>query len=154
MSSKKLDSRQHGLKNYLERNFEKGRWFTVEELCGADLGYTLNTNPRTHHKCIAIWNDVKQLNWKTNVERYIPIITNERGEIKLCENEQELKDLIAKEEKKLEKASQYKNHLKSLIQIDGTCPCINLANRVLDIDEITPIDVYKKDTAQTTDQSK
>ena len=154
MSSKKLDSRQHGLKNYLERNFEKGRWFTIEEICGADLGYTLNTNPRIHDKCIALSNDVKALNWATNVERYIPIIKDKRGAIKLCENEQELKDWIAKEERKVEKACQYKNHLKSLIQIDGTCPCINLANRVLDIDEIKPIDVYKKDTAQTTDQSK
>lgn len=138
-----LITRQHNLKNYLEEHFEKGKYFTIEELCAAGLGYKLNTNPRTHHKCITIWNDVKALNWATNVERYIPIITNKQGAIKLCENEQELKDFIAKEEKKVERACEYKNHLKALIQIDGTIPCINLANRVLGLDELKVVEVYK-----------
>lgn len=138
-----LTTRQHSLKNYLEEHFEKGKFFTIEEICGAGLGYELNTNPRIHDKCISLSQDVKALNWATNVERYIPIIKDTKGSIKLCENEQELKEFVAKEEKKLEKAAEYKNHLKSLIQIDGTCPCINLANRVLGLEEIKPIDVYK-----------
>ena len=138
-----LNSRQHRLKDWLHENFVSGKYFTIEEICNAGLGYELNTNPRIHDKCVALSNDVKQLNWATNVERYIPIIKDNKGSIKLCETEQELKDFVAKEERKVEKACEYKNHLKSLIQVDGTMPFINLAGRVLGESEIKPIDVYK-----------
>lgn len=140
-----LTSRQHSLKNWLENNFESGRFFTIEEICAAGLGYVLNTNPRIHDKCIALANDVKALNWATNRERYIPIIKNDKGSIKLCETEQELKDFVAKEKKKVEKAHQYANHLQSLISLDGTMPLFNLKNRPLSEKEIKPIEVYKKD---------
>ena len=146
----KLITRQHTLKNWLEAHFESGKFFTIETIVKNVVDsegnpyYKLNLNPYTHDKCIALANDVKELNWATNVERYIPIIKDKKGSIKLCESEQELKDFVEKEEKKLEKSAQYKNHLKSLIQVDGTAPFINLANRVLDEDEIKPIEVYAK----------
>ena len=144
-----LTTRQHRLKDFLEANFISGKFFTIEEIVrqvkygDGELCYQLNENPRIHDKCIALSQDVKALNWATNVERYIPIIKNSKGSIKLCETEQELKDFVAKEERKVEKACEYKNHLKSLIQIDGTMPFINLAGRVLGESEIKPVDVYK-----------
>lgn len=148
-----LTTRQHTLKNYLEQNFEKGKWFTIEEICEANIGYELNTNPYSHDKCIKLSQDVKALNWATNVKRYIPIIKNKKGSIKLCETEQELKDFVAKEERKIERVCEYKNHLKSLIKVDGSVPIINLAGRVLDTDEMKAVDVYKKDTTELADQS-
>lgn len=157
---KSTNNRQQALKNWLIKNFESGKWFTIEEICSNFVDtngvawYQYNTDPHKHDKCIALANDVKQLNWNTGVERYIPIIKDKRGSIKLCENEQELKDFVESEKRKVEKVNMYANHLQSLIKIDGTCPFINQENRVLMLDEIKPIDVYKKDTAQTTDQSK
>ena len=148
-----LTPRQQNLKNWLEEHHISGKFYSIEEICNAGLGYTYNTNPYTHDKCIALGSDVKALNWATDVERYIPIIKDAKGGIKLCENEQELTDFVEKQKKKVEKANQYANHLKSLKFIDGQVRFINLANRPLDLDEMKPIDVYKKDTHQNTDQS-
>lgn len=149
----KLTPRQHALKNWLEQNFICGKFYSIEEICNANLGYVLNTNPRTHDKCVALGNDVKALNWATNRERYIPIIKDKKGGIKLCETERELKDFIKSETDKVEKVWQYANHLKSLINVDGSVPIINLANRSLSLKEMKPVDVYKKDTHQNADQS-
>lgn len=156
---KPLTTEHHTLKNWLEANFVSGRFYTIEEIVenvrnadGTPL-FVLNKNPYSHDKCIKLANMVKDLNWATNVQRYIPIIKDKRGAIKLCESEQELKDFVAKEEKKVEKICEYKNHLKSLISVDGSAPMINLAGRVLDLDEIKVVEVYKKDTTQTADQS-
>ena len=149
----KLTPRQHALKNWLEQNFISGKYFTIEEICNAGLGYKLNTNPRIHDKCVALGNDVKALNWATNCERYIPIIKDKKGGIKLCETEQELKDFVDSETRKVDKVWQYANHLKSLIKVDGSVPIINLANRSLSLNEMKPVDVYKKDTHQNADQS-
>ena len=150
----KLTTRCHRLKDYLYDNFESGKYFSIEEICGAGLGYKLNLNARCHDRCLPLAQDVKKLNWATNVERYIPIIKNKQGGIKLCESEQELKDFVAKEEKRVEKICEYKNHLKSLINVDGSVPIINLANRALKLDEMKPVDVYKKDTTELADQSR
>ena len=148
-----LTPRQHALKNYLATHFESGKFFTIEEICDAGLGYELNTNPYSHDKCVALGSDVKQLNWATDVERYTPIIKNSKGSIKLCESEEELRAFVDKEKRKVEKAYQYANHLQSLIYVDGQVRFINLANRVLDENEMKPVDVYKKDTTQNADQS-
>lgn len=139
-----LTTRCHSLKNWLEANFVSGKYFTIEEICNANIGYTLNTNPYTHDKCIKLSQDVKALNWATNVERYIPIIKDKKGSIKLCETREELEAFIESENKKVEKVCEYANHLKSLIKIDGTLPFINLANRVLTESEIKPVEVYAK----------
>ena len=148
-----LTTRQHQLKNYLETHFESGKFFSIEEICNAGLGYVYNTNPYTHDHCVALGNDVKALNWATDVERYTPIIKDAKGGIKLCESEEELNEFVEKQKRKVEKAYQYANHLKSLKFIDGQVRFINLNNRVLDEDEMKPIDVYKKDTTELADQS-
>ena len=140
-----LNTRQHNLKNWLENNFVSGKWFTIEEICDAGLGYKLNTNPRIHDKCVSLGQDVKALNWATATERYIPIIKNEKGSIKLCESEEELKAFVDKEKRKVEKANQYANHLKSLINLDGTCPFINLANNTIELSNIKPVEVYQNE---------
>lgn len=140
----KLTTRCHSLKNYLEANFVSGKYFTIKEICEANIGYTYNTNPYCHDRCIALSQDVKALNWATNVERYIPIIKDKKGSIKLCETREELEAFVESEKKKVEKANEYANHLKSLIQVDGTLPFINLASRVLTESEIKPVEVYAK----------
>lgn len=145
-----LTTEHHILKNWLKDNFVSGRFWTIEEIVanvrfadGTPI-FKLNTNPYTHDKCVKLGKMVKELNWATNVERYIPIIKDKKGSIKLCETEQELKDFVASEKKKVEKVCEYANHLQSLIQVDGTVPIINLAGRTLEIDELKPVDVYKK----------
>lgn len=148
--TKRLETRQHALKNWLEANFVSGKYFTIEEIVAnvrdsdGNPYYTLNTNPYTHDKCAVLGGDVKRLNWNTGRERYIPIIKDEKGSIKLAENKQELEKYIAKEKKKVEKAYQYYNHLNSLAELDGTMLFINQANRVLEDDEMKPIEVYAK----------
>lgn len=147
---KGLTTRQHRLKDWLKENFVSGKFFTIEEIVAnvkdseGNPYYKLNTNPYTHDKCVALGSDVKELNWHTNIDRYIPIIKDSKGSIKLCENEEELRDYIEKEKRKVEKAYQYYNHLNSLIAIDGTMPFINLANNV--VDDPKPIDVYAKES--------
>lgn len=142
MKTNKLTTRQHSLKNFLEKHQEKGKWFTIDELCQANIGYELNTNPRVHDRCIALSQDIKQLNWATNVERYIPIIKRKDGACKLAENKEELLAFVKHEKEKVERTYQYANHLQSLIELDGTTPFINLADRVLEDKEIKPIDIY------------
>ena len=61
--TKNLTPRQHRLVDFLKDNFQKGRFYTIEEICPANLGYTLNTNPRTHDKCVALGSDIKAINW-------------------------------------------------------------------------------------------
>ena len=138
-----MNTRQHRLKDYLEENFESGKFFTIEEICKAGLGYNLNTNPHIHDKCELLSRDVKEINWATGVERYIPIIKDRKGSIKLCESKSELEDFVKREKKKVENVSKYANHLDSLIDLDGTCPIINLANRTKKLSEIEPVNVYK-----------
>ena len=148
--TKRLITRQHALKNWLESHFESGKYFTIEKIvanvCDSEGNpyYKLNTDPRTHDKCIALSQDVKELNWATNVERYIPIIKDKRGAIKLCENKEELETYVENEKKRIENTYKYYNHLDSLTKIDGTMPFINLANRVLDESEYKAIEVYAK----------
>lgn len=139
---KELTTRQHTLKNYLEQNFESGKWFTIEEICNADIGYVLNTDPKIHDKCIALSNDVKELNWATGVERYIPIIKNKKGAIKLAESKQELQDYIDWQKARLENSYKYYNHLVGLQELQDTMPFINLANRCLKDKELKTIDIY------------
>ena len=148
LKTKKLESRQHRLKDFLEANFISGKYWTIEEIVDlvrdseGNPYYKLNVNPFTHDKCITLANDVKELNWHTNRERYIPIIKDSKGSIKLCENKKELEDYVAKEKAKYENAYKYYNHLNSLTELEGTMLFINQANRVLDSDEMKPIEVY------------
>ena len=146
----RLLTRQHALKNWLEANFVSGKYFTIEEIVEnvrdseGNPYYKINKNPYTHDKCIVLSNDVKDLNWATNVERYIPIVKDTKGSIKLAENKAELEDFIKELKEKVEKAHKYANHLQSIIDLQGTTPFINLADRVLDDDEIKPIEVYAR----------
>lgn len=151
LKNQPLTTRQHRLKDFLEDNFVSGKFFTIEEVVEnfkdneGQPYYKLNTNPYTHDKCIALANDVKALNWKTGVERYIPIVKNSKGSIKLCENREELEIYINHEKKKYEKAWKYYNHLNGLISLEGTIPFMTQANRVLKDSEIKPIEVFKHD---------
>lgn len=146
----KLETRQHALKTWLEANFVSGKYFTIEAVIKGvkdsegNCYYQLNTNPSTHDKCIALSNDVKQLNWHAGRERYIPIIKDNKGSIKLCENKEELETFTQELKRKVENAHKYANHLQSIIDLQGTMPFINQATRVLEEDEIKPIEVFAK----------
>lgn len=144
-----LTTRQHRLKDFLLENFVSGKYFTIEEIVAnvkdseGKPYYKLNTNPYTHDKCVLLGADVKQMNWKTGVNCYIPIIKDSKGSIKLAENKQELTDYIDSEKKKVEQHYQYYNHLTAIADMQDTIPFINQANRVLEDDELQPVEVFK-----------
>lgn len=147
LTQKQLETRQHRLKDWLEEH-QIGRYWSIKEICDLvrdDEGnpyYTYNDNPYSHDHCLALSVDVKELNWHTGRERYIPIIKDSKGGIKLAESREELEAYISKEKKRYENAFKYYNHLSSLIELEGTIPFINQANRVLKDREIKPIEVY------------
>lgn len=144
---KKLTARQHRLKDWLKENFVSGRYYTIEEVVKGVVDsegkpyYTLNTNPYTHDKCVALGNDVKAINWNIT-QRYIPIIKDSKGSIKLAESKEEAQRYINKEKEKVQRKCEFLNTLASKIEQDGTIPFINQANRVLTDDELQPIDAF------------
>lgn len=140
--TKTLTTRQHRLVNYLEEHFETGKYFTIEEICNAELGYTLNTNPYTHDKCVALGNDVRQINWAI-ASRYSIIIKDKKGGCKLCESKEEFDTWKKAEKEKIEKKHQYLNTLEYKADRDGTMPLINLRDRALTDKEYEFVDVYK-----------
>ena len=140
--TKNLTPRQHRLIDYLENHFEKGRFFSIEEICNANLGYELNTNPKTHDKCISLGNDVRQINWKIG-HRYSIIVKDKKGGCKLCESQIEFDEWKESELKPLERKWKYLNNLSYKASWHDTAPLINLNDRVLDMDEINFIDVFK-----------
>lgn len=148
LTQRELDTRSHRLKDWLEDNFVSGKFFTIEEICKyvrdeeGEPYFKLNTNPHIHDKCIALSQTVKDLNWHTGRECYIPIIKDKNGSIKLAENKEELECFINGLKRKVENANKYANHLQGLIDLADTIPFINQANRVLKDSEIKPIEVY------------
>ena len=146
----KMTTRQHALKNWLDENFVSGKFFTIEEVVVGVVDsegkpyYTLNKNPKKHDKCIALTNDVREINWLIGVERYIPIMKDKNGSVKLCESKAEFDEFYNLHEKRVQRHYQYLNTLKSKVELDGYIPMINLAGRALPIEEQQPIDTYKR----------
>ena len=140
--TKNLTPRQHRLVDYLEEHFEKGKYFTIEEICDAGLGYTLNTNPKIHDKCVMLGSDIRQINWKIGY-RYSVIVKDKKGGCKICESQQEFDDWKESEKKPLITKLEYLNNLEYKASWQDTAPLINLNDRALDIDEIEFIDVFK-----------
>ena len=141
--TKGLTTRQHRLKDFLKENFVSGKYFSIKEICEAGLGYEYNNDPYKHDHCVCLSNDVRAINFNIT-ERFIPIIKDTKGGIKLAENKQEIDDFIANERAKVEAKCQYLNTLESKVERDGYAVFINLADRVLNDDEIKPIEVYAK----------
>ena len=140
--TKNLTPRQHRLIDYLEKYFENNKYFSIESICNANLGYELNTNPRTHDKCIALGNDIRQINWKIG-HRYSIIVKDKKGGCKLCESQQEFDEWKQSELAPLERKWKYLNNLSYKASWHDTAPLINLNDRALDTDEIEFIDVFK-----------
>ena len=141
--TKGLTPRQYRLKDFLKENFVSGKYFSIKEICNAGLGYEYNDDPYKHDHCICLSNDVRAINFNIT-QRFIPIIKDKKGGIKLAENKQEVDDFIANEREKVETKCQYLNTLENKIERDGYAVFINQANRVLEDDEIKPIEVYAK----------
>lgn len=141
-----LTTRQHRLVDYLKDNFQSGRYFTIEEICDAGLGYNLNTNPKIHDKCVALGSDIKAINWAI-ASRYSIIIKDKKGGCKLCESKAEFDAWRNDEMAKVEKKYQYLNTLEYKVDRDGTVPIVNLNNRALTPDEVEIVEVFKYESA-------
>ena len=137
-----LTSRQHRLVDYLKDNFVSGKYFTIEEICNANLGYTLNTNPKIHDKCASLGSDIRAINWAI-AQRYSIIIKDKKGSCKLAESEKEFNAWKDEEKRKIEKKYQYINNLTYKANRDGTVPIVNLNDRALSVEETEEVEVYK-----------
>ena len=123
--TKKLETRCWRLKDYLEQHFESGKFITIEEICEAmPEYYTLNTNPYNHDKCAVLSNDVRQINWNVCEGQKI-IVKDTKGNIKLCESEEEFNAWREHELKPLQKKWMYLNNLKYKVARDGEMPLLN-----------------------------
>lgn len=140
--TKNLTPRQHRLVDYLEDNFKKGKYFSIEEICNTDLGYELNTNPYSHDKCIALGNDIRQINWKIG-SRYSIIVKDKKGGCKLCESKEELDDWREEEKKPLITKLEYLNNLEYKASFHDQVVLINLNDRALEEDEYDFVKVFK-----------
>ena len=144
------ESRQKALIDYLNEHFESGKFITIEEICRGVVDedykpyYKYNTNPYNHDKCAVLSSDVRDLNWNVNEGCQI-IVKDPKGNVKLCESEDEFKAWRAKELEPLDKKWKYLNNLVYKSWQDG-------ATDLFDKDS-KPKEVFKKDTTQTTDQS-
>ena len=144
-----LTPRQHALKRFLEENFVSGKYFTIEEIVelvrdsNGNPYYTLNTNPRTHDKCVALGADIKKINWSIR-EHYVPIIKDAKGSCKLAESKEEFDSWRNAELEKVEKKYQYLNQLKWKVERDGTVPVVNLNDRALTPEETKVVECYAK----------
>ena len=137
-----LTTRQHRLVDFLKDNFVSGKYFSIEEICSADIGYILNTNPKSHDKCIALGNDIRAINWAI-AQRYSIIIKDKKGGCKLCESKSEFESWRNEEKAKVERKYQYLNTLEYKADRDGTMPIINLNDRALTDNELEFVDVFK-----------
>lgn len=140
--TKNLTSRQHRLVDYLEDNFKKGKYFSIEELCDSSLGYELNTNPYSHDKCVALGNDIRQINWKIG-SRYSIIVKDKKGGCKLCESKEELETWREEEKKPLITKLEYLNNLEYKASFHDQVVLINLNDRALEEDEYNFVKVFK-----------
>lgn len=140
--TKNLTPRQHRLVDYLKDNFISGRYFTIEEICGANLGYVLNTNPKSHDKCIALGSDIRAINWAIGC-RYSIIIKDSKGSAKLCESKEEFDEWKKSELEPLERKWKYLNNLEYKAEQDGTMPLLNLNDRPLEENEYEFVEVFK-----------
>lgn len=125
-----LNTEQWLLKNYLEKHFEYGKWFSIEEICenvcypNGERVFKLNIDPKNHDKCIKLSNMVRDINYATDEGQKL-IIKNKQGGIKLAENELEFNSWRDNELKKVEKKYQYLNNLKWKATRDGSIPLFN-----------------------------
>lgn len=140
--TKNLTPRQHRLVDYLEEHFQQGRYFSIEELCAADLGYELNTNPYTHDKCVSLGNDIRQINWRIG-SRYSIIVKDKKGGCKLCESKEELDTWKEEEKKPLVTKLEYLNNLVYKASFHDQVVLINLNDRALEEDEYEYVNVFK-----------
>lgn len=126
--TKNLTSRQHRLVDYLKENFVSGKYFSIEEICESGLGYELNKNPYTHDKCVALGNDIRQINWAIG-SRYSIIVKDKKGGCKLCESKEEFDEWKQSELAPLEKKWKYLNNLEYKASFDNQVVIVNLNNK-------------------------
>ena len=146
---RRLERRQLALKNFLEQNFESGKFFSIEEICkgvkdeNGDYWYVLNTDPYVHDKCVKLSNDIRTINW-TFTDGYKLIIKDSKGGCKYAENKDEFDAWWNEEHDKVEQKSKYLNQLKAKVERDGIIPLVNLHDRPLALNEMKPVEVFKR----------
>ena len=149
MEQHKLTPRQRELKRWLEQNHEPGKFHSILEVCrgvryiDGSYCYEFNTDPYKHDKCIALSNDVREINWSVG-EGYKLIIKDKFGGVKLCESKEDFEEWRKKELEPLDKKWKYLNNMKYKADTDGIVPLINQNNRVIAIDNenADPISVF------------
>lgn len=149
MSAGGINVRQWVLKKWLENNFVKGKFYSIEEICeqvtynGEHL-YKLNKNPRIHDKCIMLGSDVNVIN-DNEVDGYKIIIKDSKGSIKLVENEEELKTYLDSIEIPALKILKRVWTIRSKAKLEGTMPIINKANNPVEDKDLKFVDVFMLD---------
>lgn len=147
--AKGLTTRQKALRQWLDDNFVQGKFFSIEEVVSGVVNeegipyYTLNKNPKTHDKCVSLANDIKQLNRKT-IDNFIPIIKDDKGGCKLAENSEELKEFIEDLRREAKNKAIYCNTIISKTNMEGIIPLIDVQDRVIELENLKPIEVYKR----------
>ena len=145
-----LVERQHALVDWLKEHFIPNHFYSIEDIVSNFVDkegnpyYTLNTNPYNHDKCVALSSDVRTINW-TITDRYHIIIKDKQGGCKLCESKAEFDTWKQEQLKPLETKWKYLNNLEWKADRDDTIPMINLNDRALDINEMKPVEVFKKE---------
>lgn len=143
-----LTPRQWALKRFLENNFISGRFFSIEEICenvylpNGYRAYELNTNPRKHDKCIALSNDVREINWNV-CEGYKILVKDKKGGVKLCETRKEFEEWRENELKPIERKCKYLNNLVWKKNEDETVPLFKKS--LAPNDAFEPISVFYHD---------
>ena len=145
----KLTPRQWALKRYLESHFESGKFITIEEICREVRNYEnvpyyhYNTNPYVHDKCACLSADVRAINWSVE-EGWKIIIKDNKGNVKLCESEEEFNDWREKELAPLTRKWKYLNNLVYKTKRDGIMPILNQRLNPVPEDNLKPIETYMK----------
>ena len=146
----RLERRQRALKNFLEQNFESGKFFSIEEICkgvkdeNGDYWYVLNDyDPYNHDKCAKLSNDIRKINW-TFTDGYKLIIKDSKGGCKYAESKAEFEAWWNEEHEKVEQKYKYLNQLKAKVERDGMVFLFNQLGRPLGEKEMKPVEVFKK----------
>ena len=143
-----LTPRQWALKRFLEDNYIPGRFWSIEEICecvympNGIRAYQYNTNPRIHDKCVALSNDVREINWSV-IEGYKILVKDKKGGVKICETRKEFEEWRENELKPLDRKWKYLNTLVWKKNEDETVPLFKKS--LAPNDAFEPISVFYHD---------
>lgn len=145
-----LTTRQWRLKDFLEKHFEPGRFFSIREICdsvkftdGSNC-YKYDDRPTSHDRCVALGNDVRSINWE-QCEGWKLIIKDKQGGVKLAESTEEFEKWWKEQHDALENRYKLLSVMKTKAEKDGMMPIFNMKLNPVDPNKnLKPIDAYMK----------